>query len=131
MNKLVIEKRGFLNAVLTICILVLIVFLFLVKDISWKLSIVLFTVLLLFINQARQYCFKNYIRVFKTSIYIRFGPRKGFYILKSEINEYKIIINTLVITTTNNDCFVFSSKDLDSSDLGVLKVFLDSLLIEK
>lgn len=131
MKILKLEKKGLLDAILIICILVLSIFLLLVEDYSLKLLITLFAVLLFIIKQTRQYCFKNYIRILKKSIYIRFGANKGFNILKSEIKDYRILINTLIITTANDDCFVFNTKGLYEDDLEVLKKFFDNLLKNK
>ena len=42
--------------------------------------------------------------------------------------DYKILNNTLIITTTNEECYVFNTKELNKSDLSVLKKFFDNLL---
>lgn len=77
-------------------------------------------VLILIVNKVKRYGLKHYVKVRDKTIYIKLNGQKGFEIEQKIIVGHEFLFDTLIVTTINNDCFVFNTKDINKHELECL-----------
>jgi hypothetical protein len=101
------------------------------SDSDWSTTLVIIGALIIIIYLSRPYWFKNYIKFSKHYIYIRFSTRKGASIKFSEIKKFDFLVNTLIITTKSDNCYVFNTKGISNNELKNLEILLNDELENK
>jgi hypothetical protein len=91
--------------------------------------LVVLGVFLLIIYKVKHLVLRHYVKLRKKSIYIKLNGKKGFKIERSIIKSHEFLFNTLIITTNNNDCYAFNTKDICKHELDCLNNFLNSVIL--
>lgn len=69
----------------------------------------------------KKYVYKNYVKISRHFIKVKLNNSKIYTIAKSNISNVRLIYNhTLVITTIDNNRFVFNVKNISKDNLEVL-----------
>ncbi len=131
MEKIFIDNKDWSGLVLSVISLFFVSIGFLISGSDWSTTFVVMGVLIIVIYLSRPYWFKNYIKFSKHYIYIRFATRKGASIKFSEIRKFDFLLNTLIITTKNDNCYVFNTKGISSYELKNLEIILNDELENK
>lgn len=116
MSKIYFDYKDLNNVILVVLVTALFGISFFQVSVNSVYFIILGVLALLFYN-VKHLCFKNYIRLRKTTIYIKLNRKKGFKIERQIIKGHKFLYNTLIINTIHNDCYVFNTKDICKKDL--------------